>query len=90
MQEPFETLLAQYRGHPVIKEYLEGDVPAFDWLEHVHDMLTSEERIMVRVAQALHTALSQATITDLLELSDINLERVIKALEYVRTHRSAH
>lgn len=87
MQEPFEILLAQYRGHPVIGTYLEGNAPAFDYLAHVMDMLSSEEKIMVKVAQAMYNSWSQATVADVLELSDINLERVIKALEHIRTHR---
>ena len=87
MEEPFEILLAQYKSHPILGGYLDEDVPSFDFLSHVIDMLSSEERIMVRVAQALHNSWSQATVADLLEISDVNLERCIKALEFVRTHR---
>lgn len=84
MQEPYELLLGSYIHHPMIGVYLSGDVPAFDYLNTILDMLSSEERVMVKVAYALHQEEGGATVRDLLELSDLCFDKVITALRLRR------
>ena len=84
MLEPYEVLLGNYKSHPTLGMYLEGDTPAFTYLMRILDMLTSEERIMVRVAFALHEEEQGATVKELLDLSDVMFDRVVEALRLRR------
>jgi len=82
--EEYEVLLGQYRQHPLIGEYLDKDVPAFEYLHQLLDMMTAEERIMVQVGFALYEDKHGATVRDLLSLSSLQFERVVEA---IRLHR---
>lgn len=84
MKEPYEVLLGNYKDHPMIGIYLDGDVPAFSYLFTIIDMLSTEERIMVKVAFALHQEENSASVHDLLELSDLMFDRVVEALRIQR------
>lgn len=84
MQEPYELLLGTYKDHPMMGTFLTGDVPAFEYLYTLIDMLSTEERIMVRVAYALHEEQRGATVRELLDLSDLMFDRVVEALRISR------
>ncbi len=80
MDEPYELLLGQYRTHSLLGHYLKEDEPHFEYIYPLLDMLSSEERIMVKVAFAFHEENRSATVRELLELSDICFDRVVQAI----------
>lgn len=80
MDEPYELLLGPYKSHPLLKDFLDGDIPAFEYLYNLLDMLSQEERIMVRVALAFHEENRSASVRELLELSDMCFDRVVQAM----------
>lgn len=84
VKEPYQLLLGQYENHPVMGHYLHSEVPAFNYLTNLLDMLSAEERIMVKVAFALHEEEVSATVRELLELSDVCFDRVVEALKIQR------
>lgn len=84
MLEPYEVLLGPYKNHPILGPYLQDDLPAFTYLYPVLDMVDAEERVMVKVAFALHQEVQGAGVKDLLNISDIAFERVVQALRLQR------
>jgi hypothetical protein len=84
VNEPYELLLGTYKDHPMIGTFLTGDAPAFEYLYTIIDMLSTEERIMVKVAFALHAEQQGATVRELLDLSDLMFDRVVEALRLSR------
>jgi hypothetical protein len=64
--------------------YLDGDEPAFSYLYKILDMLSTEERIMVKVAFALYQEQNAASVHDLLDISDLMFDRVVEALRLQR------
>lgn len=87
MEEPYELLLGQYKSHSLLGDFLDGDVPSFEYLYNILDMLSSEERIMVKVALAFHEENRSATVRELLELSDLCFDRVVQAMRMRRQAR---
>lgn len=87
MRPEYDVLLQQYQNHPIIGEYLEGDTPAFPYLYQLLDMLETEERIMVKVAFALYQSEVSASVRELLELSNVQFDRVVEALRIYRISR---
>ncbi len=84
MEEAYEMILGQYRNHNLLGTYLDGEVPAFSYLLPLLDMLSAEERIMVKVAFALYQEERGATVGELLALSEMCFERVVQALRLKR------
>ena len=84
MQRKYEILLGSFTHHPVMGTYLQGDVPSFEYLMQLLDMLTADEQIMVKVGFALYQDDISATIQDLLRLPDVMFERAVEALKLQR------
>jgi len=82
MREPYETLLGQYRDHPLMGRYVDGYDPDFAGLaaSDVPRMISSGELIVWRVALAFHNRDHAATFADVLSLDDDNRTRVADAL----------
>lgn len=68
-------------------EYLEGETPAFPYLYQLLDMLETEPRIMVKVAFALYQSDVSASVRELLDLSNVQFDRVVEALRIHRMSR---
>ena len=82
MREPYETLLGQYRDHPLLGPYLEGYDPDFAALaaSDVPLMISSGELLMLHVALAFHNGDRTARIADIGKLDYENRERVADAI----------
>jgi hypothetical protein len=80
VDEPYDLLLGQYRDHALLSPYLKDSIPTFEYIYPILDMLSSEERIMVKVAFAFYSEDRSATVRELLELSDICFDRVVQAI----------
>lgn len=84
MREPYETLLGQYRGHPLLGPYVEGYEPDFAGLtdsELLHQ-ISASEYVMIHVALAFWNGDTTAKVRDLGVLDEDHLQRVVGALEY--------
>lgn len=84
MREPYETLLGQYRGHPLLGDHLEGYEPDFGALTDpdLLQAIAASEYVMVHVALAFWCGDTTAKIRDLAVLDADHLQRVVAALEY--------
>lgn len=82
MREPYETLLGQYRDHPLLGDYLRGYDPDFAGLAGSDTvlMISSGELLMLHVALAFYNGDRTARVADLAKLDDDNRERVTDAL----------
>lgn len=82
MREPYETLLGQYRDHPLIGNYLQGYDPDFAGLaaSDVPLMISAGELLMLHVALAFWNGDRTARVADLARLDDENRQRVIDAI----------
>lgn len=82
MREPYETLLGQYRDHPLLGSYLQGYDPDFAALaaSEVPLMISSGELLMLHVALAFYNGDRTARIADLAKLDADNRERIVDAI----------
>jgi hypothetical protein len=82
MREPFETLLAHFRGHWWVDQHLQDEVP--DWeailTNPYWNALSGGEAILLEIALAIYNNDRTATIADIALLDEINKRRVIHAL----------
>ena len=82
MREPFETLLAPFRGHWWVDQYLSGETP--DWepiLTHPYwNALSTGEAILLNIARAIYNGDRTAAVADLALLDEDNRRRVVHAL----------
>lgn len=81
MEEPFETLLSQYADHPIMGEFLQGDIPEWDGLYHKLPMVSSGEKVMVQVALTLYNGFTDTHLRDIFLVDQENQERILDALE---------
>lgn len=83
MEEPYETLLGQYKDHPVMGQYLQHDLPEWDNLyHHAMPMISSGERIMVQAALCLYNAYGSILLRDIFLVDQKNQERILAALSH--------
>lgn len=82
MREPYETLLGQYRDHPLLGRFMEDYDPDFVGLaaSEVPLMISAGELLMLHVGLAFYNGDRTAKIADLAKLDEANRERVIDAL----------
>ena len=82
MREPYETLLGQYRDHPLLGRFLDGYDPDFGALaaSEVPLMVSRGELLMLHVALAFYNGDRTAKVADLAILDEENLVRVTDAL----------
>lgn len=82
MREPYETLLGQYRDHPLLGRFLDGYDPDFAALaaSEVPLMVSKGELLMLHVALAFYNGDRTARVADLAILDDENRQRVVDAL----------
>jgi len=92
MRQPYETIFAHFRDHPVLGHYFEGDVP--DWhglfkdaetLSPELDLLSSGEVTLLWVGLAIWNGNRTATVADLGKLDRTNRLRVLSALALPNT-----
>lgn len=81
MQEPYETLLGQYKDNPVVGRFIEGDMPKWGdiWVEAMPH-LSGGEKIMFEVALALYNGHGIARIADIFKVDSDNQKRILNAL----------
>jgi len=82
MREPFETLLGQYRDHPLMGRFLDGYDPDFVGMaaSEVPLMISSSELVMWNIALAFHNGDRAARFADLHGLDYDNRVRVADAV----------
>jgi len=84
MNEPYETLLGQYRDHWLLWQFLQDDTP--DWVGIANcgrlESLSMGELVMLHVAKAFHDPNDRsAAFGDILRWLDVdNRWRVLRAL----------
>lgn len=83
MIEPYETLLGQYKDHPVVGIHLQDKEP--DWSSiwtNSMPSLSSGEKIMFEVALALYNGNGVARIADIFMVDYENQLKIIAAMGY--------
>jgi len=92
MRQPYETIFAPFRNHPILKPYFQGEVP--DWqrlfsdaetLSPELDLLSSGEVTLLWVGLAIWNGNRTATVADLGKLDRSNRLRVLSALALPNT-----